>query len=220
MATSTDDNEADGNSGKYKVEIIWRRGTRYREAFYDDIDELADNMFSQLKQYMIFDRYALFGYSMDSISLVEVLKRIIATELPLSSHVFLAAHEPSATKSELRGFISGELDEWVKEQTIRFGAVPDRLLNNKAFWRIYLPIYRADYSIIGKYDFKKLDLNSDISATVFFSETDTPLEEMKLWEIYFKGSCEFCKFEGTHFFIWEHHAKTAEIIKGKMVINT
>ncbi|MCD8398452.1 MAG: hypothetical protein LUD12_14960 [Lachnospiraceae bacterium] len=27
MATSTDDNEADGNSGKYKVEIIWRRGT-------------------------------------------------------------------------------------------------------------------------------------------------------------------------------------------------
>lgn len=27
MATSTDDNEADGNSGKNKVEIIWRRGT-------------------------------------------------------------------------------------------------------------------------------------------------------------------------------------------------
>ncbi|MCD7812865.1 MAG: hypothetical protein LUH20_02205 [Lachnospiraceae bacterium] len=41
MATSTDDNEADGNSVKYKVEIIWRRGTSAK-SLYEAIEMAQD----------------------------------------------------------------------------------------------------------------------------------------------------------------------------------
>lgn len=188
-------------------------GTRHKEPYYQNFDELTDDMEWALKERYTGGDYALFGYSMGSITLVEVLKRIIADSIIRKpTHVFLAAHEPH-TKAELTGFADDELDEWVKDRTIRFGAVPEKLINNRSFWRMYLPIYRADYSIIGKYNFEDLSLNTSIPATVFYSETDTPRSEMELWKKYFTGNCEFFQYEGTHFFIQNHHADMADMIK-------
>ena len=187
-------------------------GERRKEEYYNDFSELADDMFREVKD-RLYGNYSLFGYSMGSITAVEVLKRIIDAGLPQPSNIFLAAHEPH-TKSELLGFTAVELDEWVKNRTIQFGAVPEKLLNNRVFWRTYLPMYRADYTIIGKYEFEKLNIVSNIPATVFYSETDTPLADMKQWERYFP--CEFYQFSGTHFFIQEHHKEMAKIISSKM----
>lgn len=186
-------------------------GARHREAHYKSFDDLAVDMLREVKLRMR-GKYALFGYSMGSITLVEVLKRIIVQRLPAPAHVFLAAHEPH-TKLELRGFTSDELDEWVKKRTIDFGAVPEKLLNNKVFWRMYLPLYRADYTIIGKYEFEKLDLKTEIPVDIFYSETDTPRQEMDLWRKYFRGDCEYHCYEGKHFFIQEHHSEMAAVIK-------
>ena len=188
-------------------------GLRHKEPFYKDFNELADDIFSLLKMSYKGSNYSLFGYSMGSISLVEVLKRIIQSNMPLPEYVFLAAHEPH-TKSELLGYSEEELDEYVKQRTIRFGAVPKELENNKVFWRTYLPIYRADYSLIARYNFEELNIKTNIPACVFYSEEDTPLKDMKLWENYF--SCEFYRFTGTHFFIQQHHEEMGRIIKEKL----
>lgn len=187
-------------------------GERHKEPFYQDFTELADDIFQQFKDQYHGENYAMLGYSMGSITLVEVLKRIIASGMQEPQHVFLAAHEPH-TKSELLGFTADELDEWVKDRTIRFGDVPERLLNNKVFWRTYLPIYRADYSIIAKYRFDELQLRSQIPATVFYSETDTPLSDMMQWKRFFEKDCTFHQFDGMHFFMRQHHQEMAEIIK-------
>ena len=166
-------------------------GNRHREPFYESFDELADDMFAQFCDRRNEADYALFGYSMGTISLSEILKRILADKSMIApSHVFLAAHEPHS-KAELAGFTPEELDEWVKARTIRFGGVPEKLKDNKSFWRMYTPLFRADYSIIGKYKFENLELRTDIPTTVFYSEEDTPFVEMKQWENYFVGDCDF-----------------------------
>lgn len=191
-------------------------GTRHREPLYQSFDELANDMFRQFKEQYDGGNYALFGYSMGTISLVEVLKRILDdNSLPAPIRVFLAAHEPH-TKYELEGFSPDELDEWVKDRTIKFGTVPEKLLNNNSFWRMYLPLYRADYSIIGKYIFEELNLKTDIPATLFYSESDTPRTDMELWEQYFIGECDFHEYSGSHFFIQDHHDEMAGVIRQKM----
>lgn len=191
-------------------------GTRHREPLYHDFNELADDMYGHLAAAYNGSEYALFGYSMGTISLVETLKRIEKRrEIPLPDHVFLAAHEPM-TKAEFSGYSREAVDEWVKERTIRFGTVPEKLINNKSFWRMYLPLYRADYSIIGKYRFEDLELESSIPATIFYSDSDTRTEDMKMWKKYFVGDCEFHQYEGTHFFIQNHHAEMATVIQEKM----
>ena len=188
-------------------------GTRHKEPFYNNFNELADDMYSIIKNTYDGCTYSLFGYSMGSIGVVEVLRRIInGNYLPLPVYVFLAAHEPK-TKVELEGFTSDEQDEWVKVRTIRFGGIPEKLIYNKSFWRMYLPVYRADYSIIGKYRFEDLCLSSDIPTTVFYSEKDTRLIDMKQWEKCFSGGIDYHQYDGTHFFIQNHHKEMADIIR-------
>ncbi len=190
-------------------------GQRHKEPFYNDFAELADDMFKLFKEAYDGNDYSLFGYSMGAITLVEVLKRITDNGMPLPKNVFLAAHEPHS-KSELQGYSADASDEWVKERTIRFGAVPERLIGNRVFWRTYLPIYKADYSIIGKYRFEDLKIGAKVPATIFYSETDTPLTEMKQWDSYF--SCEYFEFSGNHFFLLDHCEEIGKIIKDKMGI--
>ena len=186
-------------------------GTRHREPFYSSFDELAEDAFSFLEQSASGGDYSLLGYSMGCISLAELLKKIIANGWPLPKAVFLAAHDPQ-TRKVLFGLSQEELENWVRQRTISFGAVPERLINNRAFWRTYLPIYTADYGIIGKHRFEELGLKTDIPATVFYSETDTPLSEMKLWENYFTGPIDYYRFEGPHFFLKQYHREIAGII--------
>lgn len=191
-------------------------GARRKEPFCRDFGALADDVFRRLGEAYAGGAYALFGYSMGSITLVEVLRRILDEPgTPPPFHVFLAAHEPH-TKLELSGFSADELDEWVKERTIRFGAVPEKLRSNKSFWRMYLPLYRADYSIIGTYRFEDLTLRTDVPATVFYSETDTPRAEMELWRNYFTGACAYHEFPGSHFFIQEHHRDMARLMESEL----
>lgn len=193
-------------------------GTRRRESFYNSFSHLAEDLCRVIRSYHRKDEdYALFGYSMGSIAAVETLKKILRIdEISPPVHMFLAAHEPY-TKSELAGYSEREQDEFVKARTIRFGGIPDNLIENKVFWRVFLPIYRADYTLIGNYDFQLLNLKSEIPATVFYSETDTPYVDMSQWKRFFVGECGFVRYEGGHFFIQEHCQEMADVIRRSLL---
>lgn len=200
----------------HKIEYAGH-GERKKEKFYSSFAELAEDMYIQIRKDCAKGvAYALFGYSMGSISVIETLKLIIERdEIQRPQHIFLAAHEP-CTRKELLGFSENELDEWIKERTISFEGIPTKLINNKTFWRVYLPVYKADYSLISSYCFEKLDLCTSIPLTVFYSETDTPLEKMKLWNYYFKGDTEYLEYKGTHFFLKQFYTEIADIINDRI----
>ena len=191
-------------------------GKRFNEPKYKNFDELADDMYNIICKCYNNGNYALFGYSMGTISVIEVLKRIIREKtIPLPNNIFIAAHAPY-TKGGIKGFSEEEIDRFVKERTIQFGGIPEQLINNNSFWRMYMPLYKADYSIIAKYKFEDLLLESTIPTTLFYSETDTPLEKMKLWKKYFTGKCDFYRYEGKHFFIKDYYNEISKIIKEKI----
>ena len=194
-------------------------GARRKEAFYQNFAELSGDMYAQVKErWKPEEAYGLFGYSMGSIAVVEVLKRILlAQEIDPPCHVFLGAHGP-AMKRELREDSQWESDEWVKKRTIEFGGIPESLVENRAFWRVYLPQYQADYRLIRRYPFDKMDIACRIPATVFYSETDTPFPEIRRWTQVFQGSCKFIEYPGTHFFIIDHWPEAAEIVKAELAL--
>lgn len=191
-------------------------GTRRKDPFYSSFSKLADDMYARFRETYSGGKYALMGYSMGAITLAEVLQRILHDpEVLPPVCVFPAAHEPH-TKDEMAGYRPEEKDEQVKERTIRFGAIPEKLAGNASFWRVYLPLYRADYRLIGEYRFEDLELRTVIPATVFYSDTDTPRADIEKWSRYFMGKCEFVRFQGNHFFIREHHSEMARIIRAGM----
>lgn len=193
-------------------------GKRFKETLCTSFTEVVDDAFAKIveeygQQLKEEDTsFSLMGYSMGSIAAVELLKRFMSSEdLSNPKHVFLAAHEPYTLFFDGKAEEIG-LDEFVKEHTISFGGIDEQLLNNKSFWRMYLPLYRADYLMIANYSFEALELDTDIPATVFYSEEDTKFEDMKNWKKYFTDSCEFFRFDGTHFFIKNHLNEIGNII--------
>lgn len=192
-------------------------GSRYKEPFYKDFDDLARDMLSLLKKSVgTCEDYALMGYSMGSIGVAELLKLILDDKyFKKPVHVFLAAHEPFIGH-KLNDCQEGNADEYIKKRTVRFGGIPEKLVENKSFWRMYLPIYKADYQILDEYSFEHLKLQTDIPVTVFYSETDTPYESIKGWTRYFKEECNFISYEGNHFFIIKHCNEIAKEIKSKL----
>jgi surfactin synthase thioesterase subunit len=190
-------------------------GMRHRESFYRDFDELADDMYQQIKKEKVCDDYALMGYSMGSIAVVEILKRINQENaLSEPQHIFLAAHEPH-TKRELENFDRDFTDEDVKKRTLMFGGVHPSLVDNERFWQMYLPVFKADYRLIGGYQFEGLDMKCNIPATVFYSPTDTPKSSMLEWSRFFVGKCDYIAYKGNHFFMEENCSDMAEkIVRG------
>ncbi|MCQ2416651.1 MAG: thioesterase domain-containing protein [Oscillospiraceae bacterium] len=191
-------------------------GTRHKEPLLNDFSMLADDVFSHMQAAYHGGDYALFGYSMGTITLSEVLRRIILSDMPLPRCVFLAAHEPQ-TFASLADYQDEGKDEEVIRRTIAFGTVPEKLIDNKTFWRTYLPLLKADYAMIGKYRFEDLKLQTNIPAWIFYSEEDTKRCDMEGWRKYFQGVCEYQAFEGSHFFIRNYHEAMAETIQDAFI---
>ena len=153
------------------------------------------------------------GYSMGSLATFVMLQRIREEgAIPLPDHVFLAAHEPM-TKVNVLDVPAEKLDDYVKERTIEFKAVPDSLIDNRVFWRTYLPVYKADYLMIARYNIERIVFRTDVPCTVFYSETDTKLSDMRRWADYFVHDCRLVEYDGGHFFIKKHCEEMAEEIR-------
>lgn len=187
-------------------------GTRYKEIPYNSISEMAEDMANMILQVISEDEeFYLFGYSMGTIVTIEIIKYLMVQKRKLPTGVVLAAHEPK-TKKELADWNLDMPDELIKDRVIGFGGVPKHLVNNNVFWRVYLPIYKNDFMLIGKYNFDNICLSTDIPALVLFSEDDTPFSEIVNWNNYFVGNNRYQEYEGDHFFIDNYTMEVAKLI--------
>lgn len=188
-------------------------GKRIHQPLYNSIDELADDMYSLLiRNYNGCEEYALLGYSMGSITLIEVLRRIMEREeICLPRHLFIAAHAPRLIE-ETKISMDACSDIMLKEYTFQFGGIPKELLNNEYFWKIYLPIYRSDYSLISSYNYDKKQFNIYIPVDIFYCESDTPRYTMHRWNCFFKSDIVYHQYDGGHFFIKANVLEISKVI--------
>lgn len=190
-------------------------GKRMKEPLCKSISEVTDDFYPSLIENLenrVDPEYALLGYSMGCLEAFDMLEKVYNDNIKKPVRVFMAAHPPNNIEGIDNTAETDDLDEWVKQRTLQFGGIDKRLINNKTFWRMYLPIYRADYQMIARYNFDDIKFQTDIPITVFYSEEDTPISSMKGWKKYFKGMNEYIEYSGTHFFIKQHYKEMADVI--------
>lgn len=192
-------------------------GARHREPLYQDFSQLAEDLYALVKgRYRPGAPYALLGYSMGSVAAVEVLVRILRRgDLPEPCRVFLMAHGPSARR-ELIQPPGGGSDDWIKKRTIALGGVPEKLQENPVYWRVHLPLYRADYGLISNYPFEELALDCRVPLTGLYGTEDLPGADMEAWRRYFRGECFFRAFPGGHFFMTMYQRDVAELVEAQL----
>ncbi|XP_032435703.1 S-acyl fatty acid synthase thioesterase, medium chain isoform X2 [Xiphophorus hellerii] len=135
------------------------RESRSREPFFDNMQQIVDEVISALLPLLKEKPFAMFGHSfgaLTSFAVAEDLKKVHNLE-PV--HMFLsgasAPHSETRLKAPKRSALSdGEFLRWLAS----VGGTPPELLANPDVVRLFLPALKADLRVAENYSLEERDI--------------------------------------------------------------
>ena len=189
------------------------RGERFGQPLLYDYKDVVADYFQQIKEHITTD-YFLVGVSMGTMAAFELCHFLLKENLPLPTHLFLAARlSPNSYKNEesIVGISSEEYWKIVK----KYNGIPEQLLAHKELVEFYEPILRADFEVLEKYNKIEHQLEKiNLETLVIFGKEDTnniTLETAQSWSEHITQPVIFKEFEGGHFFVYENEDVAAYI---------
>lgn len=192
------------------------RGRRFGDLFYADMKEMVNDVFNIITKDCELKPYAIFGHSMGGIVAYELAKKIEQNGLKMPEKVFVsAAHPPIHNKSKKWSKLP---DEEFMERLNSLGGIESGLLHNKEFLDLYIPILKADFSILENYQFNHKDRSINSDLVIFSATNDQYISREKLndWATFTSKEAIFHEFEGNHFFINEYSTDVIHLINQQL----
>lgn len=188
-------------------------GSRKAEPFYSDFAKLAEDLYRQIQEKRDADaEYAIFGYSMGSVAVYELLAAYLREDAPV--HIFLASHEAPDVEWDSKAYEDLD-DQAFMDELIAFGGFREsdrKLLKNRFFYKLYFQPIREDYRLLANYRMSvRHQLPADV--TVFYSPEDIAEEKICSWSRFAGKKIEYIALGTNHFFIRDHAEEIAEVIR-------
>lgn len=191
-------------------------GKRRKEAYYTTFEEMVYDVASCInEQSKKGEDIALFGYSMGSVVVYELLARELLHANVL--YVMLASHESPDKKWDSMEFKDKTELEFFREIQRMGGLknVDEKMLDNKFFRRLHFEPLWADYQLIGDYKMSK-QIKLDIPATFYYSANDVAPEDAQEWAKFLGDKGEIIEIGDDHFFINQHYKEMGEHMLRKL----
>ncbi|MFJ3232134.1 thioesterase II family protein [Streptomyces sp. NPDC086787] len=191
------------------------RQERRREPLIDNVPELADRVFEELRHHADRPLY-LFGHSMGATVAFEIARRFSAAGLPSPARLFASARRaPSRTRAER---VHTRDDEGVIRELRRLSGTDDRVLGNEEIMRLALPVIRNDYKAVETYRVEP-DVRIDCPVTVLTGDSDpnTSLDEARAWAGHTTADCEVLTFPGGHFYLVDRSREVLDTIAARTI---
>ncbi|MBB5194977.1 thioesterase II family protein [Anaerocolumna cellulosilytica] len=189
------------------------RGRRFSEPKYENMEEAINDVYNTVSPLIRDSDYAVFGHSMGSVIVYELIHRLKKEGLHNPEHVFFSGLHPPFEKKKKPNFHDAPLEVLIDE--IRnLGGTPEELLKNDDFIETFIPIIRADYKILETYDCVHKNTKFEFDISVLSGKQDNDLNDnyLEAWKNCTLGKCSIYKFDGGHFFINEKAEDTVKLI--------
>ncbi|WP_026673712.1 thioesterase II family protein [Alkalihalobacterium bogoriense] len=187
------------------------RGVRNQEQLYPSLQTAVDDLFAQISPQIVHSEYALFGHSMGSWIVYELVKKIQNENIKLPEHVFFSGKEAPHVKKE-RFYTDGLDDKQLIEHIRPYGGIPDAFLDSEEFMSGYLRILRADLQLIEQYEPTTVEKVMCPISVLNGIDDDLDLADLLAWESLTTESCRIYHFNGGHFFIREQMKQVIDTI--------
>lgn len=191
------------------------RGKRLGETPYKSISEIVEDVYLEVAQNTK-TSYCMFGHSMGTILICEIMKRLISDGENLPLHMFLSGRFPPHLKTPKK--ISELSEKEFQEEIFGYGGTPREIVDNKELCELFMPILRADYKAIEEYE---TDLGNpwNINISILYGDQDNIINPYgyEEWSRYTKKKCEMHKFKGKHFFLHDNKSEIEDFVRN--VIN-
>lgn len=185
------------------------RGKRYEQPLYKNISEVVEDLYKIVKPQIKDEKFAFYGHSMGSLIAYELSQKIFNTDGKVPIHMFLSGGNPP--NFQKKTCFHKLPDEEFMEEIVKLGSTPKEVIEKREFFDIFVPIIKADYSVLENYKYNKSNCKLDCNFTILSGKDDPFVEkDVTLWNEFTTKQCKEILFDGGHFFI---HDKTAEITK-------
>lgn len=180
------------------------RKERYAENCVDNLDELADEIFGNLRD-MGDIPLVLFGHSMGAIVAYEVARRLERSDSgPPVGLIVSGRRAPSISRDETMHLLD---EAGLVAAILKLGGTEPLILADRSMRRLVLPAIRADYTAIETYR-HLLEPMLTCPISVFTGESDprVALAEAHAWQEHTTGPFSLRSFPGGHFYLNEQRA--------------
>ena len=122
------------------------RGRRSDEPLRGSLDELANDVFNQIRARAVTGRYAIFGHSMGALLAYLAAHRIRRAGLPPPEALFLSGSSAPASRPVRQRHLlpSPEFAAMLRE----LGGCPPQVLEDAGLFEFFEPILRADFKAV------------------------------------------------------------------------
>jgi surfactin synthase thioesterase subunit len=190
------------------------RGKRISEPLLHSINAMTEDLFKQIEN-NIDGRYAVFGHSLGALLGITLCRYISIKGMNLPLILFLSGQTaPALIKPDDKHSMPDS--QFINTLRIMEGT-PEELLTDKSFLHFFLPVVRADFQSISDYNYTPKYSPLDVPITIMLgSEENISDEDATAWQLETDNTISIHRFEGGHFFIFNHAEMICKLIAEKI----
>jgi len=183
---------------------------------YTNLKELVRDLLNGLSPHLT-PPYAFFGHSMGAVIAFEVSRAIHRRGDAPPSHLFLSARRAVHIPSREEPCHHLPDAEFVETLIKRYNGIPRTLLEQPAMLQFFLPIVRADFTLIETYRYvPEAPLEQAISVFGGTEDEGVTFDDLAAWQHLTRRRVRRHMLPGGHFFIQTSRVPLLEIIQAEL----
>lgn len=189
------------------------RFTRSSEPLLDTVPDCAADLIEKHGELLRCD-YVLFGHSMGTVLITELVRQAKAKGLAMPKHIFLSGKNPPDEDVHAFENVENASDEEIvaffnKNSLASAPVIPDEELV-KTLNRVLC----TDVRMAEAYKASPDDVDFGCDITVLYGTEDVLMQtvDMNSWSRFTSGKCEVIPFSGDHFYFNQHKEEICSII--------
>lgn len=194
------------------------RETRFKEIAFSNMDLLIPELLIGILPYIKDVPFAVFGHSVGALIAFEFVRQLYQNNFPVPEHLIVSGRR--APHIPLDKILHLQPDSALIEELRLIGGTSDLILNDPELMSLFLPIFRADFTINETYQVNdKFSVNCPILA---IAGCDDPLVNqgfLEQWRQYTTGEFEAVMLSGGHMTFKENPQPLLDAVMRKLVKN-
>lgn len=197
------------------------RGRRMGEPLCQTIEEMVDDVKKQVVDLVQpKEEYAVYGHSMGTLLVYELLHKLLEDGFHMPVHVFLSGkNAPYIPYKKPVSHLSES--EFIKK-IVDMGGVFPNFFDYPMMRKVYLSTFRTDFRAVETYHHKTEKRQPlPVDVTFFYAISDSIIgkKSVKQWANYITGFFNLRYFSGGHFFFLGQEEKVSHTIKEILLRN-
>lgn len=193
------------------------RFTRYSEPLLDTVEGCVSDLIEKHSEHFR-GSYALFGHSMGTVLVTELVKQAREKGLEMPVHIFLSGKNPPDDDVNCFENVLNATDEEIVSFFSANALSSSAAVQDEGLVRMLNRILCTDVRMAERYSVSPADVKFPCDITIIYGTEDPLMQkvDMSNWRRYTDGSYEIYRFSGGHFYYQQHREEVCGIIKEKL----